>query len=724
MDPHIDLFSEEQNNKENKTYTFDESGNTCIFCNKSGENDILSKPDINKLDSLLHACKERNDFVGNKILQHTEKIRNGDIKIKYHRDCRSTYCSIWHISRSPTANQKRNCENQNENDFSTSAKKRITRNTTTCNSEPSFDWKANCFICGKSCAVQRKSEWSMVQSSITNSNGTMYQKVLEAAMYRDDQVMLVRLSEVSNGDLVAIEARYHRKKNCYSSYIRPRSVFASQKQNELIKNEDNALKQLVSELQQQIVEEKQVFLMSTIKERYQKLISSLNQTQKCNNLKSRLTSECQNISFIAQPGKSDLVCSKLITVGEVLLKAELLVDVVQEMNVTNNQTEVIEQEDETDIILHKAAGILRKSMTKTKKLENEYFSFDEISLKAEKEFIDPKLYKFIAWLADTNTFTNALDPNVLELNPQVLHIACDIVTLATSVSSPKHLGLAVYLQNEFGSRKLIDTMFNLGYSISYTELRQFITSASSYVASLQSQTNLGSYIPPEIKPTRDGGSFLVACADNWDHNERTVDGKRTTHAMTSIIVQRQFQSENNLIPTRIKRTSRRSLDLSSVSAGELFKIIHYNKPTRRPEPSFSPPVLSVNEIIPSKCMTDAISSAYMTETIYNISRTNVFHDERYVSSHVPPWSVYHSILNMNKHDTDPSKIAFNPIIMAPPTDPSTVFTTLLRLKETANTLGQEHIPVFFDMGLLCKALEVTWSKPDELNGVIPCVGGM
>ena len=62
--------------------------------------------------------------------------------------------------------------------------------------------------------------------------------------------------------------------------------------------------------------------------------------------------------------------------------------------------------------------------------------------------------------------------------------------------------------------------------------------------------------------------------------------------------------------------------------------------------------------------------------------------------------------------------------MANPTDMSTVYTTLKRVKESINNLGLTYAPVFFDMGLLTKALEIVWANPDELSGVIPCEGGM
>ena len=58
-------------------------------------------------------------------------------------------------------------------------------------------------------------------------------------------------------------------------------------------------------------------------------------------------------------------------------------------------------------------------------------------------------------------------------------------------------------------------MFNMGYSISYTELRQFITSVAVYINSLQVPSPIGSYLPPEIVSAVHGGNFEVASADNW-----------------------------------------------------------------------------------------------------------------------------------------------------------------------------------------------------------------
>lgn len=68
----------------------------------------------------------------------------------------------------------------------------------------------------------------MVQSAVDNNPEfkSIYVKTLEAAEQRCDVQMLIRLRGVANGDLVAIEARYHRKKNCFSSYVNLRNFVA------------------------------------------------------------------------------------------------------------------------------------------------------------------------------------------------------------------------------------------------------------------------------------------------------------------------------------------------------------------------------------------------------------------------------------------------------------------------------------------------------------------
>lgn len=105
--------------------------------------------------------------------------------------------------------------------------------------------------------------------------------------------MLVRL-EVPNGDLVAIEVRYHRKKNCYTIYINPRNIGAIQAQSKTVSNYDKALKILIDEITPDI-NNSQVFLLSSMLSRFQELLLELGvelddaQRHTSQNLKAKLT---------------------------------------------------------------------------------------------------------------------------------------------------------------------------------------------------------------------------------------------------------------------------------------------------------------------------------------------------------------------------------------------------------------------------------------------------
>lgn len=150
----------------------------------------------------------------------------------------------------------------------------------------------------------------------------------------------------------------------------------------------------------------------------------------------------------------------------------------------------------------------------------------------------------------------------------------------------------------------------------------------------------------------------------------------------------------------------------------LSHVLPYIKPSKRPQPPMSPQVkfeeLKCDEPRSHKVLR-------LKDLLYSFGRCGVFCDDRAVS--VPPWTVFQSKV---KHDNlnSPATVLFNPIVMATPTDLSTVYTTLKRAKEQMNALGQNTCPIVFDMGFLSKALEIVWAKKDEFEGVVPMEGGM
>ena len=122
--------------------------------------------------------------------------------------------------------------------------------------------------------------------------------------------------------------------------------------------------------------------------------------------------------------------------------------------------------------------------------------------------------------------------------------------------------------------------------MSYTELRHFLTSAAVYISSTQQVTKSGAIVPSDIVPTEKGGKQPLGAGDNWDHNERTIDGRRTTHAMTSILM--SPSTDQALTLPGIPRVETRTLNLQCVPGGGLSKVIPYRKPVEGPEPCLTP----------------------------------------------------------------------------------------------------------------------------------------
>ena len=149
----------------------------------------------------------------------------------------------------------------------------------------------------------------------------------------------------------------------------------------------------------------------------------------------------------------------------------------------------------------------------------------------------------------------------------------------------------------------------------------------------------------------------------------------------------------------------------------LSAVLQYQKPPEIPLPVLSPPPTRKEEVhLPEPEAAKLMKLKYM---MYNCGRLGYFCDDRFENS----WHVFQTKTTDDELQ-EPSEVLFNPIIMATPTHYDTVYTTLKRFKEQLNAIGQTCCPIVFDMGLLRKALEVVWSKQDELAGVVPMDGGM
>ena len=129
----------------------------------------------------------------------------------YHKSCRSKFIH-------PFYNKGTEDDSLSEKPESLSS---FTRSQVQSNG---FTWKENCFICGDSCSIKHRKAWSKVEGTI-NETSRLYAKLLEISELKGDNELHSRLLS-SKGDLVAVEARYHRNKGRLSKYIADRNIRA------------------------------------------------------------------------------------------------------------------------------------------------------------------------------------------------------------------------------------------------------------------------------------------------------------------------------------------------------------------------------------------------------------------------------------------------------------------------------------------------------------------
>ena len=136
----------------------------------------------------------------------------------------------------------------------------------------------------------------------------------------------------------------------------------------------------------------------------------------------------------------------------------------------------------------------------------------------------------IFWLIDSDAYAwKESDYNPTDdMKRKSTSIAECKLFASKNVLTTQHVGLAMQLHNDFGSRGLIDTLHAYGFCISCDELRRLLTSA---VEDEIKRIKEGAYIVTGITGRNEGGNFIHEGDDNIDINAETSDGKNTFHAI-------------------------------------------------------------------------------------------------------------------------------------------------------------------------------------------------
>ena len=455
---------------------------------------------------------------------------------------------------------------------------------------------------------------------------------------------------------------------------------------------------------------KAVVFLSELHSRFTEIVREKSDSEQCRitswRLKEKLKQHFKDqIVFVPQSGKSDLVCSKDVTIGDALKKVNELHMRVSEQG----EFEAFSVEEESDSqILHRAAGIIRKAIAGLSFQANEYAPSGEIEIRKCKEFVPGALLDFVGWCTSQHFFESALGCSGVGEESRdllkMLAVCHNIIALSCSIATPMSFGLGVQMHHDFGSKKLLDILHSTGYSVSYDEVRRFLTSVAK-----DELSSSGVYIPRGVRSFDDSDltTIVDSAIDNFDQNEDTLDGKCSTHSMAIVLYQRTAAPEDI---KGIPRTSSKALDVSEYEEPSLKR---YVKPHSRPEPRGldSSSVLEVKK-------GDTYMRCVLTDLFWQLTRMVMGE-----ACSVPAWSGFNSVLC--ETNLPVATIRYLPFIHAPPSEFSTIFTTLLKLVAIADRLRQSHILVTADLAIYSKAQQILWTKPDLLKGKVTMrLGGM
>ena len=93
---------------------------------------------------------------------------------------------------------------------------------------------------------------------------------------------------------------------------------------------------------------------------------------------------------------------------------------------------------------------------------------------------------------------------------------------------------------------------------------------------------------------------------------------------------------------------------------------------------------------------------------------------------IPEWSGWNTCQSRSQGHTPASKthVIYHPLIMAKPSDPSTVYTSMIKAKAITASAGQEYTIFTADQQLFKVAVHIMWDQPDLFSTFIPRLGGM
>ena len=347
----------------------------------------------------------------------------------------------------------------------------------------------------------------------------------EAARARSDQVMLLKISGV---DVIAAEAKYH--KQCRSQYVSKSNLRYSDFR---VDGAEDIYTQAFQKMREGIKPQLEAGValdMKTLLDSYQEILESLGckttKSYQTERLKCRLQQSFQEeIVFQKLPGpsKPELAYSSSISLQDVISSASKKTCNLSKMPAPS-EDESSNSQGQNDV----SSILLRSSIkNESKSIGFQPVDVEDISAREVKSSVPKDLYKFLCLMISNPDKVDESAPTASNATDErhILAIAQDLIYATTHgrVKTPKHVGLAMSVRHMTGSKCLVTMLNRFGHCCSYDDIEVVDTSLALDI--IASSENLGTVVPSNITT----GVFVQVAGDN----------KRTTHATTPVLYQRQ-----------------------------------------------------------------------------------------------------------------------------------------------------------------------------------------
>ncbi|KAL7288521.1 hypothetical protein TKK_0017265 [Trichogramma kaykai] len=578
-----------------------------------------------------------------------------------------------------------------------------------------FDWDNFCFICFKPQDKKGNKLSKVVKRDVIK-------KVCEVAKVKGD-VEVETLTKFGQ-NLKELNAHYH--KNCYAKYL-PKSTPNSLNSPTLREFEiKRSVEFVINQWKNKLQNGEILSLANFCNEVEIVHAKSTNDEKKMNRsyVKSILMTVAKDdLVLYSHPGKTDIICHKDFPVA--LLLHELLNFRENEKQEECREISVIDDRRNENIILHDAIKILRTNILSLSRPEY-YFTPNDVSLDSSKTFVPEMIRNFILWLIDHDSFVNAKNSNDSNVDDDLLRkcvtISECIIYCATKgkkkISTPFHQGLALQLHYTFGSKMLIEILHSHGFCIHYDELRRILTA----IAESEIEKSATVYVPSGVISRNNGGLMIQEGDDNIDVNAETIDGKNSYHVMGRVI----FQNQSSHHQIDFDKIEKKSSDKTLVNNNKLFHTIAFTQPTERPLPTKFKNAMTFLQLKLKVSEQNSIFCSDLTWVLLrSLSRNTTFIARPSdFSSHqtIPNWTAFNTRC-ATKIDNNYTAVQYLPAIDAKPSDPSTVYTTLIKGKELAKACGQDYHIHTFDQQLYAVAQAVKFTADKELQSCVIRLGG-